>query len=450
MKRIVSNALFNTSNGLFATRRRGKRHVVVLSQFYRPEPHKFPPGVAAAVAEAGHRVSVVTGYPNRPGGKLYSGYRQRFRFSEVIDGIVVHRVPLVVNHSRKALERVANFLTFSMSALSVTPAVLDADVVYAYATPATAAIPAQIWHKLFGIPYVLHVQDLWPESVTDSGMLGTGPVNRVAAAMLRFWLDRLYGNAAGLIAISPGMQRLLVERGYREDRCAVVYNWAAEHAITVKSGDSFSNNGLRLLYAGNLGRMQDLETVISAARRFDENTDFQLDIAGGGLLEDDLRAAAAGSSNTRFLGKLSLEDVGKRYLEADFQLVTLKDIPIFRTTVPSKLQSSLAAGVPVITTVQGDVADLITQYDAGIVAEPENAESLAQAFKTALNMSPTQRARMGANAQRLYAEKMSHASSTSKIVAMLDGVASRSAPRKTLEANASYAPTSHHDSGVKA
>ena len=400
-----------------------KQRVVVLSQFYTPEPHRFASTIAGDLADRGYDVSVVTGYPNRPGGKLYPEYRQRLKFSEYINGIRVHRVPLIVNHSRKAVERIANFLTFSMSALTVTNEIRNADVVYVYGTPATAAIPAQIWQKLLGIPYVVHVQDLWPESVTESGMVGNSVANRTIHAVLNPWLKRLYGRAAGLVAISPGMKDLLVERGAAKDRCSVVYNWAIEQSIKVKSAETFSDIGLRLRCAGNLGVMQDLETVIAAARRFETNDDFTLQIAGGGTQEETLHEAASGATNIEFLGTLPKDEIAEKYLQADFQLVTLKDAPIFRTTIPSKLQASLASGVPVITTVQGDVADLITEHQAGIVAEPENPDSLAQAFQRAYDMSAAERAEMGAKARRLYLEKMSQASATAEIEAILTNAA---------------------------
>lgn len=402
-----------------------KKQVVVLSQFYRPEPFKYPRDIAMALADNNYEVRVVTGYPSRPGGKLYPGYRQRFRFSEMIDGIHVHRVPIVINHSRKALERIANFLSFSFNALMLTSTVKNADAVYVYATPATAAIPAQVWGKILGIPYVLHVQDLWPESVTGSEMMGKGTTSRLAEAALTPWLKRLYGKAGALVAISPGMGDLLVERGSNAETTSVVYNWAEEESITAKTSNLFSNNNLRLLYAGNLGPMQDLETVIEVARRYDDRADFSLDIAGGGILEEAIQAAADELSRTNFLGLIPRAEISRVYFKSDFQLVTLKDIPIFRTTVPSKLQASLASGVPVITTVKGDVAELIQRYDAGLVAEPENADSLAAAFEEALNMSTDERARMGNNARRLYEEEMSRSAGTAAIVSIMDKVSGR-------------------------
>lgn len=433
MKRILRNVVANLRTDLVTAPRSENNQVVVLTQLYPPEPHMFSPEIATAVAESGHQVSVVTGYPNRPGGKLHPGYKQRFKYSEIIDDVLVRRVPLVINHSHKALERVANFLSFSISALSATPAIKDADVVYVYATPATAAIPAQIWQKLYGIPYVLHVQDLWPESVTDSGMLGKGWVNKAAGAVLNVWLKRLYGNADKLIAISPGMKQLLIDRGHRSENCVTVYNWAEEDTIQVKPAESFTSDGLNLLYAGNLGPLQDLETVLQAARSLEDLKDFSLDIAGEGVLEEVLHTAAEGAQNIEFLGNLSAEDIAQRYLAADFQLVTLKDIPIFRTTIPSKLQVSLAAGVPVITTVAGDVADLIKEHNAGIVAEPENQDSLAEAFAQAHGMTAAQRAQMGANARKLYEEKMSRASATSQIVSILNHVTHQNAHKVLVE-----------------
>lgn len=403
------------------------KHVVILTQFYSPEPSLFPPAIAKALLRNGYEVSVVTGYPNRPGGRLYPGYRQKFGFSELIDGIKVHRVPLVINHSRKSVERIVNFLSFSFHALTATLKVKKADAVYVYGTPATAAIPAQVWNKLFGIPYVVHVQDLWPESVTDSGMMGTGRINGVARSIMAPWLKKLYGNADELIAISSGMKDLLVQRGNSADRCSIVYNWADETTIKVKPSATFEHQGVRLLYAGNLGPMQDLDTVVAAARLHDHRGNFSLKFAGGGISEDSLREAAADLTRTEFVGRLPRSEITELYYQSDFQLVTLKNIPIFRTTVPSKLQASLASGVPVITTVKGDVAALIEEHGAGIVAEPENARSLAAAFDQALNLSPHERARMGRNARLLYDDLMSYDAGTHAIVSIMDKVTRASA-----------------------
>lgn len=398
-----------------------KKKIVILTQFYAPEPFRFPVGIARDLKEKGHDVIVVTGFPNRPGGKLFPGYRQRFGFSEFIDEIPVYRSPLIVNHSLNPVARILNFLTFSATALTWSHKVRGADAVYVYATPATAAIPAQIWKAVFGIPYTLHVQDVWPESVTDSGMVGSSKLKDLVYRVLSSWTKRLYGNSDMLIAISAGMRDLLIERGSTPEKCSVVYNWADEEKIVPKPSESFEGNGVKLLYAGNLGPMQDLETMIDAAALMGNQPRFHLSLAGGGILEEQIKIKTRNLPQVDFLGRLSAEEVSELYLKSDFQLVTLKDLSVFRVTVPSKFQSSLAAGVPVITTVKGAVADLIEQYQAGLVAEPENPDSLRQVFQLALNMTAEERAEMGKNARRLYDELMSSASGLSSIASILSG-----------------------------
>lgn len=399
------------------------KKIVILTQFYAPEPFRFPVGIANHMKEQGHEVVVVTGFPNRPGGKLFPGYKQKIGFSEVINEIPIHRAPLIVNHSTNPVARILSFLSFSVTALTASKKVKGADVVYVYATPATAAIPAQIWKKFYRIPYVLHVQDVWPESVTESGMLGGAHVKTLVHRLLSFWTRGLYQNSDRLIAISAGMRDLLIERGSSPGRCSVVYNWADEATIVPKKSDSFDDNELKLLYAGNLGPMQDIETMIEAAALIGDQRGFHLSIAGGGILAEQIDLKTRRHPRIDYLGRLSADEVSKLYLQSDFQLVTLKDLPVFRVTVPSKFQSSLAAGVPVITTVKGAVADLISEYRAGIVAEPEDPGSLAEAFRIASDIPAEERARMGQNARRLYDELMSSASGLSAIASILCGAA---------------------------
>lgn len=384
----------------------GALRVLVLSQFYWPERALYARHIAEHIGRGSDaNVKVVTGYPNRPGGKIFSGYRQKWRFCERHEGIEVHRVPLIINHSANAAERIANFLSFAASASSLLKVARGADVVYVYATPMTAAIPAQVWKRLFGTPYVLHVQDLWPESVTDSGMLSVR-TQAAVSKLLGPWLRSAYKNAAHVFAISPGMRNVLIERGARADSTSVVFNWADEDNLQSGEVEGGKSHSTVFSYTGNLGRMQDLETLIRATRSLGEDSGFDLKLVGDGVEGSRLRELAEGAVNISFLGRVDPAEVYRVYRESDFQLVTLRDLPIFRVTVPSKLQASLASGVPVITTVQGDVARLIEEYGAGIVATPEDVNSLADALERAAFTSAADRRRMGENARRLYDDLM--------------------------------------------
>ncbi|NUL48316.1 glycosyltransferase family 4 protein [Cellulosimicrobium funkei] len=392
--------------------------ITIVSQFFEPEPAITANALAEDLVAGGHEVTVITGFPNRPGGRLFPGYRQRFGVRDAYRGSQVRRVPLIVNHDRNPVRRVANFTTFALASFYETQAGKSADVVYVYGTPMTAAIAPRIWKSLFKTPYVLHVQDLWPESVTNSGMLSSGVVNRAAEALLRPLLAWLYNGADSVIAIAPGMARALEARGVEREKISLLLNWADEN--NAKSiPPSSSAYGLRLVYAGNLGQFQDLETIIDAARLLQNVPDLSIEIVGDGTESSNLRQRAAGLDNLVFTGRLTRAEMPEVYRRSDFQLVTLKDLPIFRGTIPSKFQGSLMAGVPVITNVTGDVSEIVLGESLGFTTKPADPEALARTIMEAYETPAVERQRMGANARRYYENKMSRQQGVQKIAALL-------------------------------
>lgn len=380
--------------------------------------------MATAIAEdlsnRGHQVRVVTGYPNRPGGKLFPGYRQRPVHVERDGDVEVRRVPLFISHTANPIARILNFLSFVLSCFTASGFVRGADIVYVYATPMTVSIPAQVWHRLWRIPYVLHVQDLWPESITGSAMVKRSWAKRLVDRVLTPWLASAYRHAAGLIAIAPTMKSILIRRGAPADRVHTVFNWADETGSSLPDADV---PGLTLVYAGNLGMFQDVGTIVEAARRTSDLDGLRVVIVGTGAEEARLRKLGDGLPNIEFRGAVPPQAMPGVYAESDFQLVTLKDLPVFRGTVPSKLQGSLAAGVPVITTVAGDVASIVEGAGVGLVADPEDAESLARVFREAWALSLDERQAMGRRAKEHYAAAMSRSAGVDEIERVLAGAA---------------------------
>src|SRR5690606_11396505 len=144
--------------------------------------------------------------------------KQRFGFKERWGDTEVQRTPILISHSRNPIGRILNYLSFGFSSLSASRFLRDADVIYVYATQMTAAIAPLIWWKYLKIPFVLHVQDLWPESVTDSGLIG-GPPARLIGTVLRPWLRACYRSSSATIGISPTMTKTLIDRGV-DPKCA--------------------------------------------------------------------------------------------------------------------------------------------------------------------------------------------------------------------------------------
>lgn len=405
--------------------------VLVLTQYYAPEPVPIPRAVAQDLAAAGHEVRVLTGFPNYPAGEIYDGFEQQWRKSDR-DGLVqVLRVPLVADHSVNACRRMLNYASFAFSSTSARSFARGADVIYVYATQMSAAFGPWLWSFAPGArPYVVHVQDLWPDSITGSSIAGGGFVSRLVSAVLNPWLRSVYKRAAGVAGIAPTMVETLVERGSPPSRTHIVYNWAEEASGIAPR--SVATDTTRLLYAGNVGDMQDLETVIEAVHRV-RDCDVHLTVVGDGVALPRVHALAEdlGCSNVEFVGRVPAEAMPDFYESADFALITLKDLPLFRGTVPSKLQAALAHGVPVITTVQGDVRRIVDESQAGMAADAESVDSLEQALRLAAGTDSAARILMGKRAQEIYATRFSRSAGIRNIERILSDALGPSAFTQT-------------------
>jgi colanic acid biosynthesis glycosyl transferase WcaI len=385
--------------------------IVVVSQYYYPESVGIPVALARRLCERGHDVVVVTGYPNYPAGRIFAGYKQRIRFEERCDGVRVRRVPLLTSHTMNGFGRVANYVSFAMSSAFVGRLASDADAVYVYAPQMTAAVGPWLWRWLWRTPFVLHIQDLWPESITASSLVKSRLIERVIDVMLTRWLRRVYSASSAVIATSPSMRSMLERRGARSDTVHVVYNWATEERISSFSPDpTRAVPGVtRITFAGNLGVFQDLETIIRAAALVADLTGVHIRFVGDGVAERSLRHLVdeLGLRNVEFSPRRAVEDMGSVHATSDFEVVCLKDCEIFDGTIPSKFQSSLFHGVPVISTVRGDMSRVVADNNLGFVARPEDPDDLARVFRHVACLSTEKKTALARRARAYYDEHLS-------------------------------------------
>ncbi len=414
--------------------------ILVVSQYYVPEKAPtIPWDVARRLARLGHEVRVLTGYPNYPEGRIYPGYRQRWRGRENDGSVSVLRVPLFMDHSQSILRRSLNYLSFGLSSVTARSFARDVDVIYVYATQMTPALAPWLWRLTGGAPYVLHVQDLWPDSITGSSIVSGGLAERLMSLVLNPWLSSTYRRAAGIVGIAPTMVSTLIERGALANRTHLVYNWADESAAPEGLTDQGEHpEGITVLFAGNVGDMQDLETAVRAAHMA-RDAGVRLRIVGDGVALPRVRALAErlGASNVTFEGRVPSEEVARFYPSADYALVTLKDLPNFRGTIPSKFQAALSHGSPVITTVQGDLRALVENLGVGFTSDVEDVESLASAFRAAAAQSEQHRSQMAERARLEYANQFSQASGVQAIEKILmDATRAGGCARKGMHATA--------------
>lgn len=385
--------------------------ILLLTQWFDPEPTFKGLVFARELQALGHEVEVITGFPNYPGGKLYQGYKQKWLSRSVIDGVAVSRVPLYPSHSGSAIKRVFNYVSFMMtSCLYGLFGAKKPDIIYVYHPPITAGLSAAIIGFFRRTPFVIDVQDLWPDTLRSTGMIN----NERALALAGKVCNWTYRRAKHVVVLSPGFRKILIERGIPAERLSVIYNWCDEQALAIDSGatvdTSYMDGYFNVVFAGNIGKAQALEAVIRSAQIvWERDKSVRFVFVGAGVEVDNLKALAAqlGVQNLRFVPRVPMSEVGTILSRADVLLVHLKDDPLFTITIPSKTQAYLAVGKPILMGVRGDAADLVTQAQAGIPVEPENDKAIADAVLRLAALSLPEREKMAGNAVTFYRENLS-------------------------------------------
>lgn len=407
----------------------------MISQWYDPEPGPASlPGVyAREFGGLGHSVKVLTGFPNYPTGNIYHGYRQSFRNTTVNDIGSITRVPLIPSHDTSALGRVANYVSFAASAsLLGAGALRGVDALWVYNSPATVTLPLMV-HSAFGkIPYFLHVQDLWPESLIESGMLRGETLKKVAQPLIEKVVSLAERKAAVIGVISPSVRDIILERnGHLAEKIIYVPNPTDEQMFRPVSelrnelGVFPDPAFFTIMYAGAVGEAQGLATLLNAAVSVQKtHPQVRFRIVGDGNSRKALEARAQdlGLKNIDFVGRVAQNEVPKMMTTADAQLVSLAPADYLRYTTPSKIASLLASRVPIVGHIAGDGAAMIKDSGAGFVVEPGDIAGLAKAVTDLADLGEPARDLMASSGHEYYTRNLSAVSAATKIASSLTRV----------------------------
>lgn len=407
----------------------------LLSQWYDPEtgPAALPGVYAREFARLGHGISVLTGFPNYPEGQIYPGYKMRPKAVEIQGDTKLTRVALYPSHSRSAIGRALNYSSFALSAtLLGRSALRDADAIWVYNSPITTALPMLVHSKLGKTPVFLHVQDLWPDSLVDSGMFLEGPVGNAVAKSIASIVRLMERKSAVVGVISKSVRDLIVERNPQVDPSKIVYVpnptneylfrpsrlVRTEHAIKLPTGQ------INVMYAGAVGDVQGLDTLVEAALLLHSEPHIKFQIVGDGIKKQELesRTKQLGLQNVEFLGRVPQAEVPILMAGAHIHLVSLDSSEFLRYTTPSKIPSLLASEVPIVAQIEGDGARMILDSGAGTVVAPGNAEALAHAVQAVSSMRAADRQRMARNGRRYYEMNLSAESAAKNILNAIEAV----------------------------
>ena len=397
--------------------------ILIVSQYFFPENFKVN-DVAFELSKKGHEVTVLTAKPNYPKGKFYSGYTMFNNSEEIIRGVRIIRTPIYPRKNGGKVALSLNYISFLFFSLFACLFRVNGkyDVILAHLTsPITAALPAIWLKKKFKIPLVLWVLDLWPESVSAT----TNINNRFFYRMLTKLVSFIYRKANRILISSKFFLKSVKEK-ISDQEVPIIYfpNWAEDIFTKVKKANyelpSFPE-GFNLMFAGNIGNAQDFESIIKAAE-LTKKYPINWLIVGDGRKYNWLvnEKTKLGLSNVALLGRHPLESMPFFFKKADAMLVSLKDEPIFKLTVPAKIQAYMASNKAILAMINGEANQLILESNCGFTCQAGDFKTLANNAIAMSKLSLKERKVLEYNAGQFYANNFTKKILLSKLENQLE------------------------------
>jgi glycosyltransferase involved in cell wall biosynthesis len=380
-----------------------KLKILVVTQYFWPESFLIN-DLVKTLSEQGHHVVVATGKPNYPEGKIYDGYSAAgIKKERYCKNIEVIRAPLRARGKGGAKDLLLNYLSFVWNGLRSYPALLDEyefDCILVYAlSPITAAIPAIPVKWIKHTHLAIWVQDLWPQSLNATGFVK----NRFLIGIVGWLVKAIYYFTDTILVQSHAFINP-VKQYAREDKIIYYPNSFLDCSqkkeniprLPEKLLSTFEHS-FCLVFAGNLGRAQSVETLVSAAEKLKPLSNCKLILVGTGSMLSwiEQQKKLLGLNNLILAGRFPSSAMSHIYDKAEGLLVTLKKSEILSYTIPSKIQSYLAAGKPVVASLDGEGAKIINVAGAGLTCPAEDADCLAQNIEKLYNMSSIEREMYG-------------------------------------------------------
>lgn len=356
----------------------------------------FPPEVNASATrtfeharnwvEKGHKVTVITCAPNFPEGKVFEGYKNRWLSKNRVEGIDVWRVKTYIAANEGFIKRIIDFASFMLSSLFFGLFTLKVNVVIGTSPQFFTVVSAWTLAKLKQVPFVFELRDIWPASITAVGAMKRGWIINVLEKLELF----MYRQADLIISVTHSFKSELKNRGVSADRIKVVLNGVdLKRYNPLQEKDEYLadkyklNNKFVIGYIGTHGLAHALENVIEAAELIKKEDNIRIIFVGGGADRARLEKIVSerGSKNIVMISRQPKDKMPQIWSLCDVSLVHLKDVPLFKTVIPSKIFESMAMGLPILMAVPaGEATDIIEEYKAGINVSPECPKELSEKF----------------------------------------------------------------------
>ncbi|MBE6600262.1 MAG: glycosyltransferase family 4 protein [Ruminococcaceae bacterium] len=359
--------------------------ILVVSQYFYPENFRVN-ALCEELVRRGHDVTVLTGYPQYPQGKIYDGYGFGVPYEKEWNGVKIERVK-VRPRGKTPVGLLLNCYTFvSQGKKWVRKCKEKFDAVYVFeVSPVTVGLPAVAYKKKFGTPVYFNVQDLWPENVEIvlgiHSKLIIGAINKI--------VDKIYSASDKILCSSNSFVENIAARGVSRDKLVFWPQFCNEPQLDgAEKPDCYSDEFFNIVFTGNIGEAQGLDLLADAAAKL-RDTNVRWFLVGDGRARENLEnyVDENGLTDTvKFVGRVS-ENEANRYIHfADCAYLSFKNNRLFDMTLPAKLQSYMACGTPILAAAGGESARVVKEAQCGFVCE-QNAEKLAETVRNEVLVS---------------------------------------------------------------
>lgn len=379
--------------------------ILVISQYFWPENFKIN-DICLGLKERGHEVTVLTGTPNYPQGVFFEGYSFWKNNDADWNGIKVYRSKLIPR-GNNAVSLMLNYFSFpffsSIKSLFLKEK-FDKVIVYQL-SPVTVGLTAIVYKFFYRVPYLLWVQDLWPESLSAAG----GVNNKYVLGFFNKLTQFIFNQSQKILVQSEGFKKFIIGKGIKDEDVIFCPNSTESFYKSVSQEEKYVKQlpeGFKIMFAGNLGEAQSLTTLVGAAKIVkNRGVDIKWVFLGDGRMKETLEEEIKKNNlnNQIFLlGSFPSTEMPYFFSCADALIVSLKREKIFSMTIPSKIQSYMACEKPILASLDGEGARVVEVSNCGYTSPSEDAEALAENVIRLYNNDEVSRNQMGKNALEYF------------------------------------------------
>lgn len=401
--------------------------ILLVTQYFWPESFIINQ-LVTALSKKGHHLVVLTGKPNYPEGEVYPGYQKYGVQHEMMGDIQVIRVPLRPRKSANAIALILNYFSFIWSGLIRFPFLVknqQFDEILVFApSPITSAIPAILLKYLKGAHLTIWVQDLWPESLFATGFIK----NKFVLKSVGFLVKFIYAAADTLLVQSKAFIKPVSTLSSKDKIVYFPNTMNNIEEIEYESSNllpphlqEYLDNYFSLVFAGNVGKAQSIETLIGAAQQLIDFPKIRIIVVGSGSMLEWAKSEVQNRAlkNIVFTGSFPIEVMPPLFAKAKALLVTLNSSEIFSYTIPSKVQAYMNAGRPIIASINGEAARVIEEAQAGLTCPAEDHRALAVKIIQFFNMSKCERDIIAGNSKRYFLDNYEMQKQCKKLIEIL-------------------------------